>query len=946
MTPLLAFEVPQQVVLSGAMRGLAVGVLAVGVILVYRSCHVLNFALGELGALAAALFVRFVVNWHWNYYAALALMTIVGALVGGLLELGLVRRLRRAPRVVLLVATIGAAQLLLFVQFVLPDIASFSAFPTAFTRQWTVGDVVVRAEHVVALVVLPLMVGGLAWFLNRTRHGVAVRAAADNPDAAQLAGIGVKRISTVVWALAGALAAVATILSAPLAGANVASTGDLGPSILLRTFAAAVIAGMGSLALAVVAGTGLGIAEAVIYYNNPTDPGLIDGVLLAVVLVAVLAVSLRRRGLGDHVRFSFAPRVRPIPPALRDLRWVRHHVRIGAGIALAVAVLLPIVVTSPARHFLYSRVLLMALVALSLTVLTGWAGQLSLGQFALVGVGGMTTYALVQNRLVFPVAVLVGATVAAAAALVVGAPALRMRGLYLAVSSLALAVAAPWLLAQPVFAADDSTGALLRRPTVAGVSLAPQRTYYYVCLAVLVVAVVVVARVRRSGIGRSLMAVRDNEQAAAAMGLSPTRVKLLAFGLSGGLAGLAGGVLVGLLVQFTPREFQASASLSVVAVAVVGGLASIAGTVLGSLFVVGLPALFPGSPEVGLLTSGAGLLVLLLYFPGGLVQVLYNARDAVFDVLARRLPPPAPRERRALPTAGAALRERGAVPDGPGTVLRLDGLTVRFGARTVVDRVALEVRRGEVVGLIGANGAGKSTLMNAVGGFVPSTGIVEVLGHDVQGRAPHRRAALGLGRTFQDAALFVDLTVRETVQTAIEARARARLALVALDLPPARRVERAKRVLADDILAFLGLGDCAERFVSELSMGMRRIVELACLLAAEARVLCLDEPTAGIAQRETEAFGPLLLRVREELGASMLVIEHDMPLVMSISDRIYCLEAGSVISSGRPQEVRQDPLVVAAYLGTDERAIARSGAAAAPPTDTGAVGTAGTRGTA
>ncbi|HKY68782.1 MAG TPA: ATP-binding cassette domain-containing protein, partial [Acidimicrobiales bacterium] len=274
----------------------------------------------------------------------------------------------------------------------------------------------------------------------------------------------------------------------------------------------------------------------------------------------------------------------------------------------------------------------------------------------------------------------------------------------------------------------------------------------------------------------------------------------------------------------------------------------------------------------------------------------------------------------------AALTPRPPVPDTVVDALRLADVTVRFGVRTVVNEVSLAVPRGAVVGLIGANGAGKSTLMNAVGGFVPSTGSVEVLGTDVQGRAAHRRAALGLGRTFQDAALFADLTVRETVQTAVEARAHARFASVALGLPRARRLERAKRAHADDILDFLGLGTYGERFVSELSTGMRRIVELACLLATDARVLCLDEPTAGVAQREAEAFGPLLLSLRRELDASMLVIGHDMPLVMSISDHIVCLEAGRVISVGPPDHVRHDPLVVASYLGTDVRAIHRSDA--------------------
>ena len=930
---ILAFDAPNQVLLGGAMRGLAIGVMAVGLILIYRSCRVINFALGELGALVAAVFVRLVINWHWNYWAAFGAAALLGLLAGALLELALVRRLGKGPRVVLLVATIGAAQLLLFLQFVLPDLAINAQFPVAFDTKWEVGDMVVRADHVVAAVVLPLLVIGLGIFLNRTKHGIAVRASAENEDAARLAGISTKRVSMIVWSLAGLLAVVATIVAAPLAGANAASTGNLGPSIMLRTLAAAVIAGMASFPLAVAAGIAIGVADALIFYNNPTNGGLVDVLLLVVVLVAVLVVSFRSPGLNARERLSLAPRVRPIPPALRDVWWVRHHARIGGTLALLLGVLLPVLVASESRQFLYSRMLLMALIALSLTVLTGWSGQLSLGQFALVGIGGLTTYALVENRLVLPVAIVVGAVVAGCAAVIVGAPALRMRGLFLAVSTLALAVATPWILGRSVFIGSESPSSLLlERPTVLGVDLASQRTFFWVCLTILALAVVVMARLRRSGIGRTLLAVRDNERAAAGMGLSPARTKLTAFAVAGVVAGLAGGMFVALIGQFGVNRFQATDSLTVVAIAVVGGLSSIAGTVLGALFIVGLPAFFPDQPEIGLLTSGIGLLILLLYFPGGLVQILYNARDLAFARLAARRPandvaPSAPTATRATDSRRrAVLTDRPRAPEGTDAVLVTSGVSVRFGTRRVVDDVSLTIGPGEIVGLIGTNGAGKSTLMNAIGGFVPSTGRVDLLGRDVSDLAPHRRARLGLGRTFQDAALFPDLTVRETVAVAVESRGRAGIPSVALALPRAARLERAKQARVSEILDLLGLGPYAERFISELSTGMRRIVELACLVASDASVLCLDEPTAGVAQRETEAFGPLLVRLRQEMNASMLVIEHDMPLVMSISDRVYCLEAGAVIASGTPDEVRNDPLVIASYLGTDETAIARSGA--------------------
>ncbi len=263
--------------------------------------------------------------------------------------------------------------------------------------------------------------------------------------------------------------------------------------------------------------------------------------------------------------------------------------------------------------------------------------------------------------------------------------------------------------------------------------------------------------------------------------------------------------------------------------------------------------------------------------------------------------------------------------DGPALSVR--DATVRFGGNVAVSGVSVDVQPGELVGLIGTNGAGKSTLLNAISGFVPAEGTYEVLGVDVSDRSAPARHRLGLGRGFQAARLYPDLTVRESLMVALEARQPSRLVPSMLALPPSPSHERTKRTEADEIIDYLGLGRYADQFIATLSTGTRRIVELGSLLAVDARVLLLDEPTGGVAQRETEAFGPLIRRIQAELDASVVVIEHDMPLVMSISDRVYCLESGSVIAEGTPDEVRNDPLVIASYLGTDERAIRRSGTA-------------------
>jgi ABC-type branched-subunit amino acid transport system ATPase component/ABC-type branched-subunit amino acid transport system permease subunit len=521
---------------------------------------------------------------------------------------------------------------------------------------------------------------------------------------------------------------------------------------------------------------------------------------------------------------------------------------------------------------------------------------------------------------------LIAATVSALLACAVGIGALRVRGQLLAVSTFVFGLAAAqYLYQRPLLVGDFATTVPLRRTDLFGLDVTEQRTYYFVVLAVLVVAVAVVARLRRTGVGRSIIGVRDNQSGAAAFTVRPTAAKLRAFALAGGMAGLAGALLAANLQNVpTTRYFTVTDSLMLVSIVGIGGLGSVAGPILGALWVVGLPAFFPDNDLVPLFGSSIGLLVLLLYLPGGLVQLGHLCHDALIGVLERRLPAPTPARVAATP---AWLRAAPADDDGGdhGPVLTTRELSVRFGGIMSVDSASIRVDAGEVVGLIGTNGAGKTTMMNAIGGFVRSRGRIELLGADLGGLPPASRARRGLGRTFQAAPLFPELTVRETVQLALEARHHTGFLGAALCLPTSVRLERRRRAQADDLVDFLGLGAYADIPVSDLSTGTRRIVELAGLLALDSRVLLLDEPTGGLAQRETEAFGPLILDIRGQLGASVLVIEHDMPLVMGISDRVYCLEAGRVIAAGRPDEVRHDPVVVASYLGTDERAIARSG---------------------
>ena len=367
---------------------------------------------------------------------------------------------------------------------------------------------------------------------------------------------------------------------------------------------------------------------------------------------------------------------------------------------------------------------------------------------------------------------------------------------------------------------------------------------------------------------------------------------------------------------------RAEDSFNIVAIAVVGGITSVIGAILGTMIVQGLPTIFKGSDEIQLFASSIGMLVIIMYFPGGLISIVQNLRDLLYGWIAKRTGyKPKPKAQRAVVSQlSSRPREakQGVLP------LKTQDVTVRFFGRAATDHVSIVVNPGEVVGLIGTNGAGKTTFMNAVSGFLPSTGHVEVFGQRVDNLPGYKRSRLGVGRAFQNAKMFGALTARETVMVALEARSRSMLIPSMLYLPPSPFQERRKRKEADEIIDYLGLGGYADKAMSDLSTGTRRIVELASLIALDSKLLLLDEPTAGVAQKETEAFGPLIRSIQKDLGSSILIIEHDMPMVMSISDRIYCLEAGAVISEGTPLEVRNDPKVIASYLGTDERAINRS----------------------
>ncbi|MEM1333325.1 MAG: branched-chain amino acid ABC transporter permease/ATP-binding protein [Actinomycetota bacterium] len=970
-TALVASWITPQIVVSGAVSGLVFGLLAMGIVLVHRSTRVINFAVGNMGVPGAALFALMVINWGWPFWLALVVSITIGAAIGAVTEVVVIKRLFHRSRVVLLIATVGIAEFWrAVVVLTFPDVdGSQRTFPVAIGRDWDdVLGVRIEGSDLQILVVVPLVALGLGLMMNRTTLGKAVTASADNPDLSRLSGINPHVVSTIVWTIAGLLATVSMML---LSGGQ-AATGieNLGPFTLTNALAAAVIARFGSFPRVMLAGVAIGVVRNVLDFNFLDDPGLST---LAVFIAVVVALAWQRGRTDDDGLLSFAPRLRPIPARLEHVWWIRNLAALTTLPLLALVVLVAWQNESifafvndvqgiwvapdrirPSQFFVWSSIVATAICVASLTIITGWSGQVSLAQMAFAGIGALTAAALARGaeldigfgsyRLIdlefvaWPAipAIVAAAVITAILAALTGITALRVRGLMLAVSTFAFAIAAESYLYERPFLSGGERSVVFDRGWLFGWDLSDQRSFFFFSLGCLVLTFVVIGRLRRSGVGRSIIAVRDNPDAAAAYTVSPVRMKLTAFALAGGIAGLGGGLLgnAARQIQYSESLFQVEDSLRLVNMVVIGGLGSVLGPLLGALWTLGLPAFFPDSDFISLLSSSVGFLIVLMYLPGGFIQVVHRVRDLVIERADRRFGvDPAPsaiepptwirrvdhRDERDRAGAGTDAGRSDA-----STALTVRDVEVRFGGVRAVDGASIDVAAEQIVGLIGTNGAGKSTLMNAIGGYVPATGSIRLGDREISSLAPPARARAGLGRTFQAATLFPGLTVRETVQVALESRHRSSVMRSALLLDG--RIERRRRSEADELIGFLGLGRYGDSFISDLSTGTRRIVELAGLLALGARVLCLDEPTAGVAQRETEAFGPLIVDIRREMRCSMVVIEHDMPLIMSISDRVYCLEAGSVIAQGAPAEVRDDPKVVASYLGTDGRAIERSDA--------------------
>ena len=947
--------------LLGLGSGALIAGIALGVVLTYRGSGIINLATGGMAMFAGYAFWALTTDLlHLSTVPALVISLVIVLAVGAAIELVAFRPLRTAPPLAKLVSSLGVL-LVLQASMLLAFGTTEQPEPNVLPQNTVkLLGAVIPVDRFILTGIVIVLAAALAALYRFTRFGLATRAASENEVAAMLGGLSPNRLSMINTLLASAIAGGIGILAASITQLDTETL----PLQIVPALAAALLAGFTSFGIACAAGIGLGIVGSLIQYVTslswfPTSGGVaLPGVYELVVFVLIVlfmylrGASLPSRGELVEQRLPEAPRPRKLA--------------VTAPVVAAVCAVALVVLPFDFREALVNT-MIGTLIALSLVVITGFVGQISVVQLTLAGVAGFAISHLAVNAgIAFPIAPLLGAGAALILGLITAASALRVRGVSLAVVTLAAVVAITNFGFVNTTWGGGQTGSPVPEPRLLGLDLGPRAgfrgldgnlpspVFGWVVLAVTVVVCVLVGLLRRGSLGQRMLAVRSNERAAAAAAIDPRAVKFVAFGISSVIAGLAGGLYAYNFSSVSADRFDPFTALSLIAFAYAGGITLISGAVFAGL--ISTQALFPYALDKWfgingnwfLLFGGAILIITLIQNPEGVAGAFYkktHKRPAVHP--PERAPGPGPTRLAALDVrpddiaAGAVKRgmdaERAAVAgaDSPGVharraepdlvirptpVLSVTGLSVAFGGVHALSDVALEVREGELVGLIGPNGAGKTTLIDAVTGFVPFTGRVELDGEDISSLAAYQRARRGLARTWQNTDLFDDLEVGENVAVAAAGPLRG----------PSGDGEDDAGSPPERVLELVDLSWAMAAMPDELSEGTRKLVGVARGLAAHPRLLCLDEPAAGLDARESAELGRALRGLADQ-GQTTLLIDHDMGLVLGICDRVIVLEFGRVIANGPPEVVRRDERVIAAYLGGGGESAARVDGATATP---------------
>ena len=908
-------------VVQFALLGLGISaiyaLLGQGIVLIYRGSGVLNLAQGAFAMFGAYLYLQlhvpgnlggsFSAQGGWpvlpSFVVAVAATTVVGLATDQLL----LRRMRNASPLARLIATVAV---LLILEAVASEIwGAEPPFvpPLLPTAIWHAGSsITLPSSYVWLLLIVITLTAVLTVVWRFTRVGWITAAVSHNERGAAALGISPGLVSSATWAVGAALAAVAGILVAPITQVTVG-----GMSLLvIPVLAVVLLGGFESFTATLLSALFIGIGQTIaLNYNNFFDAHLhvtvASDAFPLLVVVGVMLVRGSSLPLRGHL-FDRLPAV-----GTGRIRWAAVLPAVAIGLVLILAVFSSATLLSAIGVTFAVGTLL-----LSLVVLTGYAGQVSLAQFTIAGIGGLIAAQLTAHLgLSFLPALIAGTLGATVVGLAFAVPALRTRGVNLAVITLAVAWAAQDMLFTNPSASGETSGVKVGSASIFGLDISgadkPAR-YAAVTFIVFVLCCIVVANLRRGRLGRRMIAVRSNERAAAASGVGVFQTKLVAFAVSGALAGLAG-VLISYQYQYADFvSFDPFTSLLAVAWIVIGGVGFVAGTVNpGALLAPGALASLIGLYWTGFdnwlpLVAGVGTLVAVLFNQNGITYENVRSLNALGARLRQRL-------RRPLPASGPAVSAEAGTPKRVRPKrLRIEDLTVRYGGVVAVDSISIEVKPGEVVGLIGPNGAGKTSLMDAVSGFARCQGRVLLDDQRLDRWPAHRRAAAGVVRSFQGLELFPELTVLENLQVPHD-----RQGGLGTVVELARPAKTVLPPVTQAAIADFGLAAILHRRPDEISYGQRRLVAIARAVAAQPSVLLLDEPVAGLTEHEASEFAHLVRGLADSWGMAVLVIEHDMGFVMSICDRITVIDFGKFVCTDTPAKVRANPAAVAAYLGEE-----------------------------
>ncbi|MGH9026110.1 MAG: ABC transporter permease subunit [Acidimicrobiia bacterium] len=896
-------------ILLGLGNGCVFAALAMALVVTYRSSGVLNFATGAIALHAAYTYSFFrqgellipipglpesiELSGSLSLWPAIAATLLIEAVIGVLLYVLVFRPLRDYLPVAKVVASLGL--LIVFTSAMTYQVGGDQILvEPIFPREtWELAGVRFLSDRVWFVVVILTMAAALGALYKFTRFGTATRAVAETEVGAFVSGLSPDRVAIVNWALGAAVAGTAGILIAPLVPL-VPGTYTL---FIVPALAAAVLGRFSLLAPAVFGGLAIGMLQSeATFLQNRYDWFPSSGVAEAIPLIVVLLVLVVRgrplptRGMLLEKTLGRAPRP--------HLVWT--PVLVGVPLA-AIAMY----VFDDTYRSAFMVTIIGAIIALSLVVVTGYVGQISLAQITLAGSAAFLLSNISDDWGVpFPIAPILAALGATALGVVVGLPALRIRGMLVAVVTLTLAVALEAVWFRNPDLNGGTGGAPIANPDVFGIDFGigigkayPRFMFGLLCIVTLAIVAVGVAKLRTSRLGLAMLAVRANERAAAAEGISVVKIKLLGFAIASFIAGLGGCLIAYKQTNVTAISFIALLGLLVFATTFLVGITSVSGGFIAGLVAVDGLAFVALEKVVDVgrwygIVSGIGLVIAVILHPDGMVGPAHSkieswrarrARQGAVETTEARVPVPvAPR------------------PAEPGPrelepVLSVIDLQVRYGGVVAVDNVSLAVSSGAIAGIIGPNGAGKTTMVDAICGFTASTGQVVVDGRSLVGLPPHRRARLGLGRTFQGGDLYEDLTVEENIGAG-------------------QYVAETDAAGLDDLLTTLSLTEFRGRNVAELSQGHRRLVSVARALASGPRLLLLDEPAGGLDATESLWLADRLRAVRDR-GVTIVLIDHDMHLVLGLCDVVHVLDFGRQIATGPPTEIRANTRVAEAYLG-------------------------------